>query len=85
MNIVITGLIGHIGKPLTKELIMMGHTVIIVNSKIRVVLNVFSVPNGKLVPFYHFPTNEMCRSAASMRVNSLFLHFNSFSVIAGKP
>jgi nucleoside-diphosphate-sugar epimerase len=33
MNIVITGSIGHIGKPLTQELIKRGHTVTVVSSK----------------------------------------------------
>ena len=33
MNIVITGSIGHIGKPLTQELIKKGHTVKVISSK----------------------------------------------------
>jgi uncharacterized protein YbjT (DUF2867 family) len=33
MNIVITGSIGHIGKPLTQELVGKGHTVTVISSK----------------------------------------------------
>jgi len=35
MNIVITGSIGHIGKPLTQELVQKGHSVTVITSKIE--------------------------------------------------
>ena len=35
MNIVITGSIGHIGKPLTQELVKKGHSVTVITSKIE--------------------------------------------------
>lgn len=33
MNIIITGSLGHIGKPLTEELVQKGHTVTVISSK----------------------------------------------------
>ncbi|MDF2433958.1 MAG: hypothetical protein JWP44_3589 [Mucilaginibacter sp.] len=33
MKIIVTGSLGHIGKPLTEELVQKGHTVRVINSK----------------------------------------------------